>query len=446
MITIRFRGRTFTFISSLRTCHSASGNRVRRQGPFHNHQPSAADYSAGLPTAHTLDPKQRNDSCASNNSRLHSCCKQLEMKLARIFCCVFLLSWAYSYREPDKEAAPPPPPSHLTTSQYTIFRDVILRSATGNPKHDLQMHFPTSRSAVQLLARCNGGYISMSDRLGLMTACRQIQNEPSSLLQCKRRFAIVQPKTIAGVMEADDGRFKFQFIRHVVPNEEIKMHYELDSQIMSNEIPSYFHASFMLREIRACYLSAQITVTTSISDDLLRLRGWVQGGRSRIQTVNDLYQNTRIILRLPQGDGSNNTNAYLQAVHLVWAAEQMCPYTYVRAKIAGNDEPKTADGMYLLFIAGALLLFVHSILEKVPGRNVQPCPIIRVDRNLEISHAHTQHEDGFIKCVPHKNAKCSWYNVVNILVAGDIVRHYRDLGQGSTTTNETNRTAVGVKR
>jgi hypothetical protein len=56
--------------------------------------------------------------------------------------------------------------------------------------------FPQGRSAVQLLARHRGGYIAMGDCLGLLTTCRQVYHEVSSLLRSERRFVVIQPKTL----------------------------------------------------------------------------------------------------------------------------------------------------------------------------------------------------------------------------------------------------------
>ena len=344
----------------------------------------------------------------------------------------------------DEEGTQPPSPS---SPEPTRMATTALQSHSAQPSGmsflDLPPEirnaiyrwlFPTGRSAVQLLARHSGGYISMSDRLALLLTCRQIYNEASSVLQCQRRFKIVQPKTIFEVLDVLDTRdmtTTFSLIRYIVPDMEIKMHYDLDHHIMNNDIPPIFHAS-PFREYSARDLRARITATISISGDLQELRKWVQSGRS---TIGMDFETIHIILRFPQVDDKDVMHSCLQAAELISATSGLSRYTYVSAVIAGKDGSRTDDGQDLFFINASLLLFVHTILKKIPGGAMRQCPSIWINQNLEISHADLEHEDGTIECVLNKDAKRSLEAVERILYAGNLVRYYQQL-QGPLPSHE----------
>ncbi|KAF3038614.1 hypothetical protein E8E12_001850 [Didymella heteroderae] len=101
--------------------------------------------------------------------------------------------------------------------------------------------FPEGRSAVQLLKRNAGkGYISMSDRLGMIATCRQIYREATGVLQEQNRLAIVKPETFRQLVQKlwieiyydsdDDECFDYHILQHLIPLQGIHLHYDLDNR------------------------------------------------------------------------------------------------------------------------------------------------------------------------------------------------------------------------
>jgi hypothetical protein len=98
--------------------------------------------------------------------------------------------------------------------------------------------FPTGQSAVRLLARHRGGYIDMGECLGLLTTCRQVYDEVSSLLRSERRFVVVQPKTIVDMADVDrvPEEVRLQLLSYLCPGNVFKLRYDLDKGTTEKEV------------------------------------------------------------------------------------------------------------------------------------------------------------------------------------------------------------------
>lgn len=345
----------------------------------------------------------------------------------------------------DDEVAPPPSPHspepvttntsislhHNTRLPATSFFDLPpeIRNEVYN------WLFPTGRSAAQLLARRNGGYIPMSDRFDILATCRQVYEEASSLLRGQHRFAIVRPKTLFDVMEANFEDVEAKIIEYVTPDCVINVNYDLDHHIMSSDPVSVLQVSRELRERNAYHLTIQITATIAAAGDLRKLRQWTQSGRWQISPVAGLAlgQFARIVLLFSRPSRDSIAGSHFDVAELLWATRELPWHANVEAVVADEEETTLRANKDLLHICAILLLFIHTLISQSSNGSI--CPKIWMNEELEVVYADVQREDGSIERVPNKYAYRSRDEIYGFLYAGAIVHHYGNTEVPQTRDN-----------
>lgn len=320
--------------------------------------------------------------------------------------------------------------------------------------------FPTGRSAAQLLTRHNGGYISMSDRLGLLATCKQIHEEVSSLLRGQRRFKIVQSTTFLDIACVDKegyrnlGLLEYRIMRHLIPCATITIHYDLDTHVMNNNIPPLLQTCRDLRQSVAEHMFAKVVVQVSITNRLRELRQWIDSGRYMIQFENLSYD-TRIVLRFPQPDDGDSSDTFLRAGDLIWATQldTDSDESWNPAIISTTSEDAAnEEKVFLLSLYSRLLLFIHTILMRTAG-DLDPCPEIWINKDLEVSHVDLEQGNNTVKRLTNRYSKRTYEEICRFIEAGDLIRHYyniKDPCQNTTNSDcrppDTDEEEVGTPR
>lgn len=259
--------------------------------------------------------------------------------------------------------------------------------------------FPTGRSAVQLLARYQGGYIDMGGCLGLLTTCRQIYDEVSSLLRSDRRFEVVQPKTFVDMFKdyrMPPLRFILWVRDYICPDHVLEIRYDIDKRTKEKTGPPLYDICQKLRDgcIWRCFYFMKVTV--SISYPFKGLEEWGQSVSGYLNAIRSCNKKIVFILRLPQADSDGKTNIYLPAVRLFRGT--MGIYPYPEFKVVGvdgdEDEANVRPLTDLASIGKKLLIFVYHLLGLSSDPLHQPIPRIWIDKDLQVSHAEIEDEYG----------------------------------------------------
>ena len=166
-------------------------------------------------------------------------------------CAVTLARWlagSMDINAPGLHASSPPANSNaqpVGPQRATCFNKSLLDLPAEIRNLIYHFLFPEGQSAVRLLARHTGtGYIQMSDRLGILTTCRQVYDETSSFLKCRNRFEVEQPEDIHGLFctliesEDEDGVCRNRLLDHILPPEGLQFNYNLDNRTSTNNIPA----------------------------------------------------------------------------------------------------------------------------------------------------------------------------------------------------------------
>ena len=339
----------------------------------------------------------------------------------------------------DQEAPPPtpPPPSDSAPTQEhavatTLTRGIqpgstsvpepSLERNSAAPSHGIQRAgpsfldlpaeirnmiytwlFPTGRSAVKLLARHRGGYIDMGDCLGLLTTCRQVYDEVSSLLRTERRFVVVQPKTILCLFQSGI-TIQETLFGYICPDDTLELSYDLDKGTKKKAISPIFDTCKELRQTFLQHSIVKINVTTSPSDQFEDLEEWTRSGCSYLEATGSPLQYINVILRVPKTDKDGSTNHRFSAVHLFRAAKDLIPYAELAVVAADEDEAHVQPLCDLADLSRRLLIFVHNLRKSSKDPVNQPIPRIWLDKDLQVSHAEIE-DDGRIVRVPNDLSK-----------------------------------------
>lgn len=265
--------------------------------------------------------------------------------------------------------------------------------------------FPTGRSAVQLLARHRGGYIDMGECLGLLTTCRQVYDEVSSLLRTERRFVVVQPKTIEIFwnnvwMSSWHVR---RLISYLCDDGILELRYDLDKGTVVKKGPPFYDISEKLRRECMHFHHIQMDVMASVSYPFRGLEEWAWSVSDYLEETRSCCQYITLTLRLPKIDSNGNAAFYLPAARIFRATQDLHPHTQFKVVAADEDEDEAYTGplVELTTIGQNLLVFVYDLLKLSSDPPNQPIPPIWVDRDLRVSHAEIECEDGQIMHVPY---------------------------------------------
>ncbi|KAF1930494.1 uncharacterized protein M421DRAFT_3549 [Didymella exigua CBS 183.55] len=262
--------------------------------------------------------------------------------------------------------------------------------------------FPEGRSAVQLLKRCKGtGFISMSDRLGIMATCSQIYEEAKSVLRSQHRLIIVMPKTLEGLLQsvwmedevyydADDIDFFPNFIlQHVIAPEGIRLDYDLDNRTLIRNTPGLLYTNQWLRNVcisdpAGAQISATLRTTTAKStfQDFETLESWIKDGHANSTSWNEPVNfHTTIFLAFDISVHTGSEEVRLDATAFLRATRRIFnPYiVQVEVGVSGNWEVGPSP---VTDIERRVLLFMWKIIQCHPERRTEPCPIIWVDEML----------------------------------------------------------------
>ncbi|XPS81698.1 hypothetical protein M3J09_013626 [Ascochyta lentis] len=213
---------------------------------------------------------------------------------------------------------------------------------------------------VQLLARNGNGYISMSDRLGLLVTCHQLYREVSSFLRCQGRLNIVQPKTVFDLTDID--RVQVQIFKHLLARGSVQVTCDLDlGTTKIDALPPVFHANREFRELSSRYMYTETRTKVTASDNFRTLRQSSlspfigEGGRRRGQ------RSTELILCFPLGNDIEEPTSCFQASHLIWATEKLQPRhaseVSLRTCSIGESTQEMHNSMPLPFFSGETAAF-----------------------------------------------------------------------------------------
>ena len=338
----------------------------------------------------------------------------------------------------DQETPPPPPPppsdSALTSTNAVVATlthdlqpgstsvpELSLEGNSAAPSHGIQRAgpsfldlpaeirniiytwlFPTGRSAVQLLARHRGGYIDMGECLGLLTTCRQVYDEVSSLLRTEHRFVVVQPKTIVDMLyhyHAEGSREISRRIMNYICPHDVQLHYDIDKRTTEKSGPPLFDVCKKLRKL--CNFLIYMKVTVSVSYPFRGLEEWARSVYDYIEETRSSCLQITLTLRLPKTDSNGNAAFYLPAARIFRAIKDLIPWRIFKVVAADEDEANVKASIDLTTICHNLIVLVYHLLKLSPDPFHQPTPPIWIDTDLRVSHAEIECEDGRIMHVPY---------------------------------------------
>lgn len=263
--------------------------------------------------------------------------------------------------------------------------------------------YPSGRSALQLLTRHRGGYIVMTDRLGLLTTCRQVYTDVSSLLRCQQRFEVVQATTVCEAMYMTDNTWRASLMNYIAPDGMITAHFNLDHHVHSVNIASMFHASSGFRQFGRTYGRGTIIVSASIVDDFEPLERWVQSQLKDFSSAFDRWRwRTHLELSFQsQDEGENESeDTFFQAEHFIQATEDLYADTTLSPGPLGvlNDE-----NMTLRFFRLRLLCFIDHLLTE-HAHQLDLFPRIWVNSDYEVVRADFEAEARVVVSIPNEHA------------------------------------------
>ena len=243
----------------------------------------------------------------------------------------------------------------------------------------------------------------MGGCLGLLTTCRQIYDEVSSLLRSERRFEIVQPKTISSLLKYRHDTLTDTLIGYICPDYTLKLSYDLDKGTVVKEGCPIYDISNTLRIDCMKHYEVRMEVMVSVSYPFRGLEEWAQSVCEYLEETRSACQYITLTLRLPKTESSSNTAFYLPAARLFRATTNLHPCTEFKVVAADEDEDKAYTGplVELITIGLKLLIFVHHLLRLSSDPFNQPIPRIWMDKDLQISHAEIEDECGRSVHVPN---------------------------------------------
>lgn len=200
--------------------------------------------------------------------------------------------------------------------------------------------FPAGNSAVQLLARYNGGYIDMGDCLGLLATCRQVYHELSSLLRSERRFVVVQPKTIVDVLHpiSKHPELSRRVMDHVCHDCVFEIRYDLDKRTKEKNGPPFYEVCHRICNKDVWYFFFRLRITATTSYPFKGLEEWGQIVSDYLEATRSGTRGIVVILRLPQADSDGRTDIYLPAVRLFRVTKDIDPWTKFKVVAVDEDE------------------------------------------------------------------------------------------------------------
>ena len=377
----------------------------------------------------------------------------------------------------DQDTPPPPPPppsdsaptqehavattlTHVIQLGSTSVPETSLERDSAAPSHGIQRAspsflglpgeirnmvytwlFPMGRSAVQLLARHRGGYIDMGECLGLLTTCRQVYDEASSLLRTERRFVVVQPNTIIDMLDPYRAGGSHEVSRRIwnyVCPHGVQLRYDIDKRTTEKIGPPLSDICKRLRKL--CLLLTYMKVTVSVSYPFHGLEEWAQSVSGYLGAAKSNGQNCiTVILLLPQTDSNGKKEFYLPAVRLVRATKDLGARTTLRVVTANTDENKAnvEESTDLGSFGQNLLLFIRDLLEMSPDPFNEPIPRIWIHKDyLEVSHAEIEAEDGRVVRVPYELGKSAVEDAADDLVMFFLGYHGSNTGDEDAAAPE----------
>lgn len=264
--------------------------------------------------------------------------------------------------------------------------------------------FPEGHSSVQLLKRNTGkGYIQMSDRLGVMSTCRQIYNETKSILHEPCRLTVIQPKTFQELVrklwmddeddemyyDSDEGEsFDNHILQYIIPEDGIYLDYDLDNRTLVRNAPTLMYAEHWLREM--CIMNpwgARITAflrTTSAKSafgDFQTLQAWIKDGHANpTRWDKGVNFKTEIILAFDSGawrspDIEIDATAFLRATRRLQKPDMV--RVNVRSWANWEMDPCTVGNLQ-----ARILLFMWHLIQAYPDTRRSLCPTIWLDGQL----------------------------------------------------------------
>jgi hypothetical protein len=135
-------------------------------------------------------------------------------------------------------------------------------------------------------------------------------------------------------------------------------------------------------------------VTVSVSYPFQDLEEWAQSVSGYIQDMRRPCQYIMVILRLPQAGSNSSTEFFFPAVLFVRALKQILPWAEFKVVAADEDEANVRSSIDLATICQHLLIFVYDLLKSSSDPVNQPIPRIWIDKDLRVSHAEIEDDDG----------------------------------------------------
>lgn len=264
--------------------------------------------------------------------------------------------------------------------------------------------FPEGRSSVQLLERNgNRGYIQMTDRLGVLSTCRQIYEEAKSVLHEPHRFTVVQPKTLQQLIQqlwmdgkddqvyydSDEGEAHDNHIlQYLFPEGGICLDYDLDNRRLVKNLPALMYTERWLRDM--CILNpagARITAlprtisARSAFGDFQTLQAWVKDEHANPTRWEESFDfKTKIILAF-DSSAWRHSDLEIDATALLCATRGLRKPGLVRIEVktwaSWEIPPCTVGGLQ-----ARVLLFMWHLIRNYPETRRSLCPTIWLNGEL----------------------------------------------------------------
>lgn len=272
--------------------------------------------------------------------------------------------------------------------------------------------FPPGKAAAQLLARRNGGYITMSDRLNFITACRQVFEETMTFMRGNGRINVVQPKDIFERIPIDnkedwsDAFVHQQIVDRVLVScgpddgQVFMKDYDLTAGTFHSHFSELLHISHDIRswaEYSLFESQTSVTMTTNKPNSYLdiefsRLKAKIETGC--MERFNEKFrQVTHVNITYDLVSAADVKNVRFPVTALLHALDHdsVTGDTWTQIKWIGRQDYKL---QMVGEIRKTVLKYAYRCIQRHLLRGLDPCPVLWMDCRFQICDANFTNKDG----------------------------------------------------
>lgn len=277
--------------------------------------------------------------------------------------------------------------------------------------------FPECPAMVQLLARHSGeGYVTISDRLGLLCTCRQVYEETTSFLRSQRRVKIVQPASLQRLFQAGCYVHRYYNVApegpltsYFLPPEGIRLTYDLDDHTLNRNTPEVMYVNGWFCDIipntsmwSGVVVKMRMSEIESTFSGFEKLGEWLSDHHLNPfpQRHRRRFAEARLVLAFELSTNTSYKDLRFEANNFLDALRKEPTGWYpMRSVIESRITRPDGNSYYesfLLDILGDLLNYMHNMMIDHPELESATCPKMMFDGVLRVKESRVPHQAGFL--------------------------------------------------